>query len=398
MTPVPRRRRLWLLRLAAALTAVTVLVAIVESTFWLLPVREASPRVLPSAEDHLARFRPYESWRHSVGWNFFIVNDVRTNNAGWVSEIDYVPESDTPLLAFVGDSYVEGDHLPWADTCHGQLARSLEDRIRVYSFGMNAAPLSQYLAYAEHVGEVYRPAGLVIVIIENDFDESFRQFLPTSYHHVFFSFEEQLDGELQIVPPAPSPPGSPASPLRWFRQWVNDTSRLLQYRYYHVRNTRRRIYDEQRRNDRDAAGRPPVPFRETDPATAHADLVATSRRAVDAFLRMLPERSGLPPSRIAFVLDGIRPYRYAAGWEHRWDGSYHDIMRHHLTDRAVAGGYEVIDMQPVFVDHYRSHRQPFNWLRDLHWNPLGHELCAGQVARSRTLRQLQAGLAAKETE
>ena len=55
------------------------------------------------------------------------------------------------------------------------MARSLEDEIRVYSFGMNAAPLSQYLAYAEHASETYQPAALVIPIIENDFDESYRQ-------------------------------------------------------------------------------------------------------------------------------------------------------------------------------------------------------------------------------
>ena len=157
---------------------------------------------------------------------------------------------------------------------------------------------------------------------------------------------------------------------------MNDQSRLLRYRYYHVRETRLRIYNEQRRNDRNAAGTPPVPFRETDPATAHTDLVAASRRVVDTFLRMLPERSGLAPAQIVFVMDGIRPYRYTEGWEHRWDGSYHDVMRRYFMDEARADGYEVIDMQPVFVDHYRSHRQPFNWLRDNHWNALGHGLCA----------------------
>ena len=91
-----RGRRRWLLLLASALIGVTVLVAVAELTFWTLPVREASPRVLPSGNDPIARFRPNESWRYSAGWEFFIVNDVRTNNAGWVSEIDYVRGSDAP--------------------------------------------------------------------------------------------------------------------------------------------------------------------------------------------------------------------------------------------------------------------------------------------------------------
>ena len=119
---------------------------------------------------------------------------------------------------------------------------------------------------------------------------------------------------------------------------------------------------------------------------------------VDAFLRMLPERSGLDPAQIVFVVDAVRPYRYTASWEHRWDGSYHDVMRRYFMDEARADGYEVIDMQPVFADHYRVHRQPFNWLRDMHWNALGHGLCAEQVARSRMLQRLQTGTAAEETE
>ena len=73
-------------------------------------------------------------------------------------------------------------------------------------------------------------------------------------------------------------------------------------------------------------------------------------------------------------------------------------MRRYFMDQARADGYEVIDMQPVFVDHYRSHRQPFNWLRNIHWKALGHGLCAEQVGRSQALHRLQAGTAALETE
>ena len=66
-------------------------------------------------------------------------------------------------------------------------------------------------------------------------------------------------------------------------------------------------------------------------------------------------------------------------------------------EQARANGYEMIDMQPVFVDHYRSYQQPFNWLRDIHWNPLGHGLCAEQVAQSAVLRRMRAAIGAPET-
>ena len=387
MTLRTRGSHFWLLRLTTVLIATAVLVTVVEVAFWILPIREASPRLLPNGDDPIARFHPNRQWLYAAGWDFYIVNEMRTNNAGWVSDIDYVREARSPLLAFVGDSFVEDDHLPWADTCHGRLTRSLEEKTRVYSFGMNGAPLSQYLAYVEHARDSHWPDALVIPIIENDFDQSFREFLHTDRHRVIFTFADRPDGELALIPPS-APAERPTDGFRRLRRWVNQNSALLRYRYLHVRETRIYMNDERRRNDYNPTGMSDIPFMWTDPAAAHPDRVAVSRRAVDAFLRMLPERSGLPPQRIVFVVDATRPYRYSEGWEHRWDGSFHDVMRRHFMDRARADGYEVIDMHPVFVDHYRSYRQPFNWPRNIHWNALGHRLCADQVARSRMLQRL----------
>ena len=55
---------------------------------------------------------------------------------------------------------------------------------------------------------------------------------------------------------------------------------------------------------------------------------------------------------------------------------------------ARADGYEVTVMRPVFTDHYQSQWQPFNRPHDLHWNALGHGLCAEQVGRSQALRRI----------
>ena len=60
--------------------------------------------------------------------------------------------------------------------------------------------------------------------------------------------------------------------------------------------------------------------------------IADSKRAVDAFVDMLPQASGLDPQRIVFVVDGIRPRVYgedATGTEHETyiDVSYVDAMR-----------------------------------------------------------------------
>ena len=190
----------------------------------------------PSRNDPVVRYRPNEKWIYSAAWDFFIVKEVRTNNAGWVSDIDYVRDADTPLVAFVGDSFVQGDQLPWQHSCHGRLSIRLDGQIRVYSFGHNAAPLSQHLGYAEHIRDTYRPAALVIPIIENDFDQSFRHIIKSTRHHMFFAFEELPNGELVLVPPAVAAHSEPASWFGRFRQWVSQHSSLVRYRSNHVRD------------------------------------------------------------------------------------------------------------------------------------------------------------------
>ena len=344
-------------------------------------------------DDPIVRHRPNETWLHSIAWNFVIVNEQRTNNAGWASRIDYVREADTPLLAFVGDSFVEANQLPWPETCHGRLSTRLEGQVRVYSFGHGSAPLSQYLGYAEHVRDTYRPAALVIPIIENDFDQSFRNLLKSTRHHMFFAFDEQPDGELVLVRPA-LPPSE--SPFERMGRWLRNNSSLLRYRFHHVRAQLLPSWDVFLGGDPTGARRESA-FSPTAPAGEHPEVVKLAYRATDAFLRMLPERSGLDPDRIVFVVDGLRPRHYTEDWKHEFDGSYYDVVRRYFMKQARAGGFEVIDMQPVFVDHYRSHQQAFNWVRDKHWNSVGHGLCAEQVGRSAAVRRIRSATTARET-
>ena len=372
-----RVRRSWVLRLASALIGTTLLLTALELTWRVLPVGEPVPRVLPTHNDPIARFHPNEQWIFSLGWDFFIVNEQRTNSAGWISHIGYSREGDAPLLAVVGDSFVQGDYVPWPDTCHGKLAIKLDGLARVYSFGYNAAPLSQYLGYAQYIRDTYRPDALAIPIIENDFDESFARVIKAGRESTFFTFVERRSGDLVLAPPARRPEGDQDRDLsRRLDNWLRRNSRLYRYYSNHVGNRlswRRESTDD------------------------GPERVALAHRATDAFLRMLPERSGLDPDRIVFVVDAPRPMSYAKGWEHAFDGTYHDLARRYFIERARAGGYEVIDMQPVFVDHYRSHQQPFNWTRDKHWNSLDHGLCADQVALSAVLRRMLSATGALET-
>ena len=100
------------------------------------------------------------------------VNRGRVNNAGWVNDQDYRKDDATPLLAVVGDFFIEAQMVPYAETMQGaarQGARGAAPGLQLRRLG---APLSQYLIWARHAVRDYGARAVVINVVINDFDES----------------------------------------------------------------------------------------------------------------------------------------------------------------------------------------------------------------------------------
>src|SRR5262245_36854619 len=148
----------------------------VATGMWSMPVDAAQP---------VFRFTPDREFLFSRDWNFSIVNRGRINNDGFVNDNDYRIDDPRPLLAVIGDSYVEAAMVPNGDTFYRRLGDQLGPRGRVYSFGASGAPLSQYLVWARYAVATYRPAGLAILVVGNDFDESRRRYGEKLGMHVY---------------------------------------------------------------------------------------------------------------------------------------------------------------------------------------------------------------------
>ena len=370
-------------RVLALLFGALLALVCLETVARVLPVNEG-PQALPVNDANpIFRYRPNREFVWSAGWNFSAVNEVKVNNFGFVNDQDYDPDGTGALLAVIGDSFVEAFRVPFEHTCHGRLAARLNGTARVYSFGVSGAPLSQYLAYAGYVRDTFRPAGLAIVIIDNDYDQSLAKYgLQRGKHQ----FVERGGGRLALE----------RSDLEFRPRYrLVRGSGLARYVAINLGMARERTYRLFTGEDPDAR----VP--EADRAT----WVVDSKRAVDAFLDMLPAASGLEPERIMFIVDGIRPRVYGSDvpeWEkgvYREDVGYVDAMRRYFIENVVRRGYETIDLEPAFAGHYRLHRTQFDWLPlDLHWNALGHEVCSEAAAGSELLRDFRrrAGAAGRE--
>ncbi|MCH7708391.1 MAG: hypothetical protein IH884_07860 [Myxococcales bacterium] len=82
------------LLLIGGLFGVLLLLEAVLST---LPVQDG-PNAELRSDDPAVWFEPDRRFTWSKGWRMERVNELRTNNLGWVSSIDYDPDAIGPLL------------------------------------------------------------------------------------------------------------------------------------------------------------------------------------------------------------------------------------------------------------------------------------------------------------
>ena len=367
-----------LLRFSAVAAATLATLAGLEVLLRILPAYGGVRRTTVDERQPISRFDPDREFTWSRDWNFSIVNTVRVNNAGFVSDVDYAADAPGPLLAVIGDSYVEAAMVPFRRTCAGRLATMLEPAARAYAFGMAGAPLSQYLAWARHARDAYRPDGLLVIVVGNDYDESLIEYGGREgYHH----FVEQGDGRLalervDLVPTIGFRLGRHSALVRYLVQNLRARDSFSRIRARITGTIRGR------RKPSDIRGRARA-FRLSD--AAFWARVAASQRAVDAFLDLLPGYAGLEPERIVFAVDGIRRWLYDDERLAGARGGFVDVMRRYFLAHARRKGYETIDLEPRFITHYRTHGRRFEWPQDLHWNALGHEVCFDAVRSSALL-------------
>ena len=373
-SPSGARRRL--LRASAAVLGVLAPLAAAELVLRLHPSAYGGARRMPVNEAQpIGRYEPDRAFTWSSDWNFPVVNTVHVNNAGFHSDVDYEAGAPGPLLAVVGDSFVEALMVSYRRTCAGRLATMLEPAARVYSFAMSGASLGQYLAYARYARDAFGPRGLVFVVVDNDYHDDRRdRRLRATYRAYpgFHHFVDHGDGRLVLA----RTDFAPGLAYRLARR-----SALLRYLDQNLK-LRARLGRLRRTG---SPGLPTPTGWQFDPALADESRVARSKRAVDAFFDLLPEYSGLGPERIAFVVDGMRPVLYDDGALDAARGSFADTARRHFLATARRLGYEALDLQPRLRAHHRKHRRRFEWPHDWHWNALGHERCFDAVRSSALL-------------
>jgi len=354
----------FLINAGLALGSILFLLLMLEVFLRFLPVNEGFSFVDVSKDDPIFRAAPDQDVVSSLHWDFFAAQTLHVNNAGFRNDQEYVRDLDKPLIAVIGDSYVEAIQVPYAETFFGRLQKDLDPKAAVYSFGYSGAPLSQFLIWSQYAHQNFDNDYLVVNIAGGDFAESFARYKQgPGFHH----YAECGEGTYCL------------NLIDFHRSRLAAAvkhSALARYLVYNLRvlslsQSGRALWDSLFHADAEPAYVGNVSVEASEQRRQDGKL------AVDLFLKDMPARAGLPAERITLVFDG-RLYEQSAA---AFDGSYFGRLRQYFMTRARELGMSVIDMRPVFSQHYREHGVHFESPRDGHWNALGHELVAKELEK-----------------
>jgi hypothetical protein len=357
------RTRGWLSALLTSSLVVAAYLLAAEAVLRFLPVATGLHGVAVDEAQPIFHFEPNRDFVYSRGWNLRDAVYGRVNNAGWVNEQDYVRDDKLPLIAVIGDSYIEAQMVPYAETLQGRLAAALRGKFRVYSFAASGAPLSELAIYAAYAVREFGASAVVVNIADYDFFESDGAFRQSPGMWVYDGAAD--DKRLRLVPYRPS----------WLRDVVRHSA-LVRYLLLNLHLDRPLIAS------RLIASLAPIGAAAAAEPDADPRLAA-SIKIIAAFFRDLPGLGDLPPGRVLFVMDGAHYPRSPV------DDST-SRLRQSFRDAAQASGYEAVDLQPLFLAHSRHDATTFEIPGDPHWNGEGHAVAAEGVMSSRLIADLLA--------
>lgn len=288
------------------------------------------------------RYLPRQHYVYSHGWAMANAQRGVTNLQGYANSADF---QDGAAVLVVGDSFIESLMLNYEDTVQGNLEKALGGK--VYAAASSGNGLADALEMVRYHQPRLHPHNVVLFVDSGDLSD---MLAPAQRGHN--NFVVTANGVTVVHNPYVE------SKVKRLVSY----SALARYVYYNLKLSDW-IMSKVRRSATTAAAA-------TDPDTARV-------AAMDYYLTQLREVGGGAATRFIFLVDGDRKALYGPGTvKSMWQGDDREFFMAHVRKH----GYAVIDMQPVFAQHWALRRERMDFLpMDGHWNKVAHRLAAQQI-------------------
>jgi hypothetical protein len=232
-----------------------------------------------------------------------------------------------------------------------------------FPFGISGAPLSHYLHVARYVIRTFHPDAVVVVVVHNDFIESYR---PKGGRASQALAYVQLSDMVREIPPQ----SYESSPIAQALLAHSATARFVYYCWRMLMLSGSHV-----------DGGTLVPAAHFE-ANIDADQVLSEepriRQAASYLFRQFADLQRSTGTPFLFVMDSPREALYQGQ-----DPRSLLVYRLNRIAREIAGaaGLTFVDLTDAFEADYARSRQRFEFATDSHWNAHGHEVVAAEVYR-----------------
>ena len=284
------------------------------------------------------------------------------NNLGWNSAIDYVTKKrDKPLIAIIGDSYIEAFQVDVSKSVTARLRQKLAGKFDVYSFGISGAALSEYLQISRYVRKYFDPDILVINVVHNDFDESLVSGKNIA-GHLYVKIQDHQVVEAPITPFVPLLQRPDA--YNRLKTFLVVHSSLFRYLLFNCHLDERIAQWKSGFNHKKVKYNANINVDKVKQETGEIEI------AIDYIIKTIKKEN--EPKKIIFMIDAPRMDIYQNKLK---ESNVHWM---NVLLKKICQKYDVgfIDLTESFNDDYLHHHKPFNSDCDYHWNEYGHEMAA----------------------
>ena len=355
-----------------ALTGLSLVIALLALEFVVFRYILVPDDVLRNVTvNQVVRYQPNTKavFRHPDGSQ----SRVTINAQGWNStkpSYQVAKSANTVRVAVVGDSYVHG---AFSDVEKG-FSNVIEQQLRakghsaeVFQFGMDGAPLSRYLHVLRREVVKYQPDVVVVPLIHNDFDETYR-FLKTRYASSFMKLRREANGDVEEVAPTAFK-GGMADKLR--------SSAMFRYVYYEtglylrIKGWVSQYFwggSEEWKPEFVSSAVDIRKIRDHKSNRFYAHYVLQEMKA-------LSEEYGF---KLVLAMDGVREAIYAEASPSKYEVWKLNEIAADVTREL---GLPFVQLHEVFRRDFRANGKKFEFEFDWHWNARGNDIVGRAFAR-----------------